>query len=226
MKENLRKALLLYGITDRKTICDKKSLENTEFDVQLSALLEAIEQAILGGVTMIQLREKDLSYELIKKEAIEVQKLCKKYQVPFLINDYVTLAKEIGADGVHVGQSDCEVQKAREILGEDAIIGATAKTVEQALKAQNEGADYLGSGAVFGSSTKLDAKAMEHSLLQQICESVSIPVVAIGGITLENVTQLSKRKMAGFALIGGLFSKADIKKEAEQFIKTIKQMNV
>lgn len=189
--------LLLYAITDRNG-CGEMTL------------LDQVEKALKGGITMLQYREKSLSYEQMKQEATEIQRLCKEYQVPFIINDYVELAKEIGADGVHVGQGDTSVSKARALLGADAIIGATAKTIEQAFIAQEQGADYLGSGAVFGSNTKLDAKPMEHTILQEICEAVTIPVIAIGGITYENVSVLKGRGMSGVAVIGGIFGQKDI----------------
>ena len=192
-----KRDLILYAITDRGLF----GKEN---------MVEQIEKALKGGVTMLQYREKALSYEQMKQEAIEIQKLCSEYRIPFIINDYVELAKEIGADGVHVGQSDIDVSNAREILGPAAIIGATAKTVEQALAAQKQGADYLGSGAVFGSHTKTDAKPMEHACLQRICESATIPVVAIGGITKENVSALAGRGMSGVAVIGGIFGQENI----------------
>lgn len=206
-----KKDLLLYAITDRSWIGEE-------------TLIEQVEKALKGGITMLQLREKNMPYEQIKQTAIELQKLCRSYQVPFIINDYVELAKEIGADGVHVGQSDTSVIKAREILGPDAIVGATAKTIEQALAAQAQGADYLGSGAVFGSSTKLDAKSMEHELLQKICESVTIPVVAIGGITGENVAALKGRGMAGVAVVGGIFGQENIKQATAELKKKIMEM--
>ena len=173
---------------------------------------------------MLQYREKALSYEQMKQEAIEIQKLCSEYRIPFIINDYVELAKEIGADGVHVGQSDIDVSNAREILGPAAIIGATAKTVEQALAAQKQGADYLGSGAVFGSHTKTDAKPMEHVCLQRICESVTIPVVAICGITKENVSALVGRGMSGVAVIGGIFGQEEITKETIELKRKVVEM--
>lgn len=206
-----RRDLLLYAITDRSWLGEE-------------TLTEQVEKALKGGITMLQLREKNISYEQMRQTAMELQALCRSYQVPFIINDYVELAKEIGADGVHVGQSDRSVIEAREILGPDAIIGATAKTIEQALAAQEQGADYLGSGAVFGSSTKLDAKPMEHELLQQICKAVTIPVVAIGGITGENVTALKGRGMAGVAVIGGIFGEKNIEQAAAELKKKIVEM--
>lgn len=206
-KENL----FLYAITDRSWLGKE-------------TLAEQVEKALKGGITMLQLREKNMPYEQVRQTAVELQKLCRSCHVPFIINDYVELAKEIGADGVHVGQSDCSVLEARRILGRDFIIGATAKTVEQALAAQEQGADYLGSGAVFGSSTKLDAKPMEHELLQSICEAVNIPVVAIGGITGKNITRLKGRGMAGVAVIGGIFGEKDIEMAAADLKRKITEM--
>lgn len=159
---------------------------------------------------MVQIREKELDEADFEDEAREIQKLCRKYQVPLIINDNVALAKRVDADGVHIGQSDMEMKNARGLLGEDKIIGVTAKTIAQAKAAEAAGADYLGSGAVFGSSTKLDAKPMEHALFQEICESVAIPVVAIGGITADNVMQLKGRGMEGVAVVSGIFACKDI----------------
>lgn len=163
----------------------------------------------------MQLREKELSEADFEQEAKELLELCHKYNVNLIINDNVELAAKVGADGVHIGQSDMGVEKARAILGKEKIIGVTAKTVEQAKAAEAAGADYLGSGAVFGTSTKKDAKPMDHALLQEICESVKIPVVAIGGIDGGNILLLKGRKMAGVAVVSGLFACEDIKKAAE-----------
>lgn len=214
-QEIVRKACKLYAITDRRWLTHMS--ENDELAAQ-------VEQAILGGITMLQLREKALSGEALKKEAIVIQQLCKRYNIPFIMNDYVELAKELQADGVHIGQSDCSVKKAREILGPDYIIGVTAKTVEQAQLAYEQGADYLGSGAVFGTTTKLDAKPMTQELLHQITQSVPIPVVAIGGIQAQNVTQLSGSGIAGVAVIGGIFGEKDIKKAASELRQKLDRM--
>lgn len=189
--------LVLYAVTDRSWL-------------KGDTLYQQVEKALKGGVTMVQLREKYMDMEELKKEAVELMELCHSYGVPFLLNDYVELAKEIDADGVHVGQSDLEAASARAILGPDKIVGVTAKTVEQAKRAQENGADYLGSGAVFGTTTKTDAKPMELSLLKEICESVDIPVVAIGGITGENVERLAGCPIAGAAVVSGIFAQADI----------------
>lgn len=197
MKNFNRDNLRLYAVTDRSWLGEQ-------------TLYEQVEEALRGGATMVQIREKELDEADFEDEAREIQKLCRKYQVPLIINDNVALAKRVDADGVHIGQSDMEMKNARELLGEDKIIGVTAKTIEQAKAAEAAGADYLGSGAVFGSSTKLDAKPMEHALFQEICESVAIPVVAIGGITADNVMQLKGRGMVGVAVVSGIFACKDI----------------
>lgn len=200
-----KEQLKLYGITDRTWLHGQ-------------SLAEKVEQAILGGVTIVQLREKELAYDNLKTLALEVKEVCNKYQIPFIINDNVELAKEIDADGVHVGQSDAAVSYAKKELGKGKIVGATAKTIEQAKKAEAEGADYLGSGAVFGSSTKKDALPMTKELLNEICNSVSIPVVAIGGINADNYKELSGCDIAGIAVVSGIFAKEDAKAAAESFI--------
>ena len=200
-REQLRKDLLLYAVTDRSWLGNE-------------TLYEQVEKALKGGVTLVQLREKELSEADFEQEAKELLELCHKYNVNLIINDNVALAAKVGADGVHIGQSDMGVEKARAILGKEKTIGVTAKTVEQAKAAEAAGADYLGSGAVFGTSTKKDAKPMEHALLQEICESVKIPVVAIGGIDGGNILLLKGRKMAGVAVVSGLFACEDIEKAA------------
>ncbi|MDD6291715.1 MAG: thiamine phosphate synthase [Lachnospiraceae bacterium] len=192
-----REQLKLYAVTDRSWLGDE-------------TLYEQVEKALKGGATMVQLREKNLDEETFVQEAEEIMELCHRYQVPFIVNDNVELAKRIGADGVHIGQADMELEQARKLLGADAIIGVTAKTIQQAKAAEEGGADYLGSGAVFGSSTKPDAKPMDHALLQEICGSVEIPVVAIGGISAANVMQLKGRGMAGVAVVSGIFACEDI----------------
>ena len=177
-----REQLKLYAVTDRSWLGSE-------------TLYEQVEKALKGGVTLVQLREKTLDEAAFEKEGQELLELCHHYNVPLIINDNVELAKKIHADGVHIGQSDMEIKNARELLGADKIIGVTAKTIEQAKAAETAGADYLGSGAVFGTSTKTDAKPMELDLFQEICESVTIPVVAIGGINADNVLRLKGRKV-------------------------------
>ena len=202
---------LLYAVTDTSWLRGR-------------TLAQQVEEALRGGATMVQLREKELQGEALEQEAREILAICRQYGVPLLINDDVMLAKKIGADGVHVGQDDMSAAKARELLGEDAIIGVTARTVEQALAAQEAGADYLGSGAVFGTSTKKDAKPMDPAYFQQICESVSIPVVAIGGVTLDNIRELEGRKMSGFAIVSGIFAAEDIETRTRDLWKAAQEL--
>ena len=202
---------LLYAVTDTSWLRGR-------------TLAQQVEEALRGGATMVQLREKELQGEALEQEAREILALCRQYGVPLLINDDVMLAKKIGANGVHVGQDDMSAAKARELLGEDAIIGVTARTVEQAVAAQEAGADYLGSGAVFGTSTKKDAKPMDPAYFQQICESVSIPVVAIGGVTLDNIRELEGRKMSGFAIVSGIFAAEDIETRTRDLWKAAQEL--
>ena len=190
----------LYAVTDRSWLRGQ-------------TLLEQVEQTLIGGATLVQLREKELDAETFLREAVELAKLCHRYGVPLLINDNVEIARRSGADGVHVGQDDMEAASVRSILGSDMIVGVTAKTVEQALRAQEAGADYLGSGAVFGSATKLNAKPMTKELLKSICSAVSIPVVAIGGINRSNILHLAGTGISGAAIVSGIFAAKDIETE-------------
>ena len=191
-----KKDLLLYGVTDRSWLGKR-------------TLYSAVEQSILGGVTMVQLREKDLAQEEFQKEARQIQELCKKHQVPFLINDNVELAVEIEADGVHVGQHDMEAGQVRQKIGPGKILGVSAQTVEQALKAQAAGADYLGVGAVFPTGTKDDADAVSLDTLKAICQAVDIPVVAIGGIKESNILSLKGSGICGVAVVSAIYAKED-----------------
>lgn len=202
---------ILYAVTDTSWLRGQ-------------TLAQQVEAALRGGATMVQLREKELEGEALEQEAKEILAVCRKYGVLLLINDDVMLAKKIGAEGVHVGQSDMAAAEARSILGPDAIIGVTARTVEQAQAAEKAGADYLGSGAVFGTSTKKDAKPLDPAYFQQICESVSIPVVAIGGITANNIRQLEGRKMSGFAIVSGIFAAQDIEAQTKKLWKAAQEL--
>lgn len=189
--------LLLYAVTDRSWLNG-------------ATLCSQVEKAIQGGVTFVQLREKNLGEEQFLKEAREIRELCRNFHIPFVINDNVEIAAAIDADGVHVGQSDMDAGNVRAKLGPDKIIGVTAKTVEQALRAQKSGADYLGVGAVFHSSSKSDARQITHDTLKEICAAVQIPVVAIGGINQENALLLSGSGISGIAVISAIFAKPDI----------------
>lgn len=193
-KENL----LLYAVTDRSWLGGQ-------------TLYEQVEEALEGGATFIQLREKDLDDAETLKEAVLLQELCKKYKVPFVVNDKVEVALKMDADGVHVGQSDMEAGNVRQLLGSDKIIGVSAQTVEQALLAQERGADYLGVGAVFPTGSKSDAVEVDHDTLRAICQAVDIPVVAIGGISRENVSLLSGTGICGIAVISAIFAQKDIR---------------
>jgi len=208
-----RKDLLVYAVTDRAWLRGK-------------TLAEQVEEALKGGATMIQLREKELTGEPLEQLAKEVQAVCRRYGVPFLINDDVELAVKIGADGAHVGQEDMEAGNVRRLLGPDRILGVTAKTAEQVRAAVAAGADYLGSGAVFGSATKTNAKPMTLAQFKEICEVSEVPVVAIGGINLDNMAQLKGCGMAGFAIVSGIFAADDvegmtrkIRAKAEELVK-------
>lgn len=192
--------LRLYAVTDRSWLGEQ-------------TLYEQVELALRGGVTCVQLREKELNAEDFLAEAREIKLLCARYGVPLIINDNVTLAMEVDADGVHVGQEDMDAQDVRSLIGPGKILGVTAKTIEQARKAQQAGADYLGSGAVFGSTTKLNAKPMTMELLKSICESVTIPVVAIGGIHRGNIATLAGTGIRGAAVVSGIFAATDIEEE-------------
>lgn len=193
----LNKSLLLYAITDRHWLNGK-------------TLYSQVELALKGGATMIQIREKDLDENAFLKEAEQIQSLCAKYCVPFIVNDNVELAVKIGADGVHVGQSDMAAKDVRALIGKDKILGVSAQTVEQALEAQKCGADYLGTGAVFPTGSKDDAQVLGMQTLKEICSAVNIPVVAIGGISKDNILELKKSGIAGVSVISAIFAQNDI----------------
>ena len=198
-KENL----LLYAVTDRRW-ANKQSLK------------EQIELSLKGGVTFLQLREKNLSEEEFLKEAREIKALAKEYKVPFIINDNVDVAMKVDAEGVHVGQDDRDAKEVRKIIGKNKILGVSAQTIKQAIKAEKDGADYIGVGAVFPTGTKKDAENLSIEILKKICQSVTIPVVAIGGITKENILKLKGSKIAGVALVSAIFASKDIKQDCQK----------
>lgn len=201
--------LLLYAVTDRAWVGKK-------------TLLEQIEEVLRGGVTLLQLREKNLPEEEFLKEAIQVKELCHRYNVPLIINDNVDVAEKSGADGVHVGIEDAPVGEIRRRMGPDFIIGATAKTVEQAVFAEQSGADYLGVGAVYPSLTKKNAIRITKEQLLEICSSVSIPAVAIGGITAENLPPLAGSGIAGAAVVSAVFGAENPETAARQLKEILK----
>lgn len=193
--------LLLYAVTDRSW-------------VGRQSLYEQIEDALKGGATMVQLREKNLDRDAFAEEAVQIRELCHRYHVPLIINDDVEVALESKADGVHVGIEDAPVAGIRKRAGSEFIIGATAKTVEQAQAAERAGADYLGVGAVFPSPTKKNAIRITAEELKKICSSVSIPAVAIGGISLDNISELAGGGMDGIAVVSAIFAAEDIQNAA------------
>lgn len=198
-----KKDLLLYAVTDRHWLNGR-------------TLYSQVEEALKGGATFIQLREKELDEEHFLEEAKEIKELCRRYQVPFVINDNVEIALAVDADGVHVGQSDMEAGDVRAKLGPDKIIGVSAQTVEQAVMAEQNGADYLGVGAVFPTGSKADALEVSHDTLKAICKAVKIPVIAIGGISKENILELSGSGVCGIAVISAIFAKDDIEEAARE----------
>ena len=206
-----RDSLKLYAVTDRSWL-------NGE------SLVSQVEKALRGGAGFVQLREKNLAFEQFLAEAVELRALCGRYRVPFVINDNVEIARLCDADGVHVGQEDMALPEARKVLGENKIIGVTCKTVEEALKAQADGADYIGSGAMFQSTAKPGAEPITFDTLREICAAVSIPVVAIGGITQENVLQLRDTGIAGVAVVSAIFGQKDIEEATRTLYQTVAQL--
>lgn len=192
------KQMLLYAVSDRA------------WSGSDEGFLLQVEQAIDSGVTVFQLREKNTDYEHFKDIALKIKPICKAHGVPLIINDNVKLAKEIDADGVHLGQNDLDIKAAREYLGADKIIGVSAHNVKEAQAAESGGADYLGSGAAFVTSTKTDAGAIDHKVLSDVAHSVRIPVVAIGGITGGNISRLEGLGLDGVAVVSAIFAAKDI----------------
>ncbi len=196
-------SLRLYVVTDRS-------------HTDRQTFLSQVESALAGGATCLQLREKKLSEAEFTEEAVQIKAICERYQVPLIINDSLTVAFNSRADGIHVGIEDCPVDKIRRLAGDDFIIGATAKTIEQAKKAEADGANYLGVGAVFPSPTKTNAIRITTEDLKAICASVSIPAIAIGGITHDNVSLLRESGICGIAVVSAVFSAKDIRKAARK----------
>ena len=206
-----KKDLLLYAVTDRTWLGDE-------------TLYQQVEKTLKGGATFIQLREKHLDDTAFLEEAVELKELCRRYHVPFVINDNVEIALKMDADGVHVGQSDMEAGNVREKLGPDKIIGVSAQTVEQAVLAEQRGADYLGVGAVFPTGSKDDADDVSHETLKAICEAVSIPVIAIGGISRNNVMELAGSGICGIAVISAIFAQPDIEAATKELRTLTEEM--
>ena len=197
----------VYLVTDRRNKTDEE-------------FLNIIEEAIKGGTTIVQLREKTASTKEFYDLALKVKEITSRYGVPLLINDRIDIALAVGSEGVHIGQDDMPADIAREIIGEDKILGVSASTVEEAKKAEIDSADYIGSGAVFPTSTKDDADSVSKEELKEIVDSIDIPVVAIGGITVENAHTLKGSGIAGFSVVSAIMSAED-PKEASGKLKEI-----
>lgn len=209
--KSIKEAMLLYVVTDRTWLGSH-------------TLATQVEESLKAGATCIQLREKDLSFEEFLAEAKRIKAITDTCGVPFIINDNVEVAISCGADGVHVGQSDLEAGETRKHIGKNMILGVSAQTVEQAVLAEQSGADYIGVGAVFSTSTKLDADAVSFDALKEICKSVSIPVVAIGGISAANIMLLSGSGIDGVAVVSAIFSKPDIAQATRELLVLAKQV--
>ena len=203
-----KKHMLLYAVTDRAWTGER-------------TLYQQVEAALKGGVTCVQLREKDMDDAAFLREAREIRALCRQYEVPFIVNDNVDVAIACGADGIHVGQEDMAAAEVRRLAGEGMILGVSVHTVEEALEAVQNGADYLGLGAVFPTSTKTDVDQMPNKTLRAICDAVDVPVVAIGGINRDNIGKLSGRGVDGVALVSAIFSADDI----EAVCRELRQMS-
>lgn len=196
-EEEIKKSMLLYAVTDRSWLKEGEKLT------------EVCESVLKNGATFLQIREKDLEPETFEKEAKELKELCRSYKVPFVVNDSVEIAMDIDADGVHVGQSDIRGRDIRAMIGKDKILGISAGTVEEAVAAEKSGADYIGVGAVFVTTTKKKAGTVSYELLQKICKAVSIPVVAIGGINKKNMEELKGSGADGIAVVSAIFAAED-----------------
>lgn len=226
-----KKYLALYGVTDRWWV--KQKLEKAGVPVTDDALREGLladtRAALEGGMTYVQMREKGdpMTEDELLTEALALKALCEEYGVPFVIDDDVELAKKCGADGVHVGQSDMACVEARKALGERKVVGVSAQTVEQAVQAEKDGADYLGVGAVFPTGSKDDADDVSHDTVKAICEAVSIPVIAIGGISKDNVGQLAGLGLDGIAVISAVYAADDLKAATEDLkARTVEALNL
>ena len=203
--------LKLYAVTDRSWLGER-------------TLARQVEESLAGGATMVQLREKGMDRETLRREALEIRAVCRRYGVPFLINDAAELAAEVGADGVHVGQQDMSPRQARAILGPDGIVGVSAHTVEEARAAQAEGADYLGVGAVFVTGTKENTTPVDYETLKEICAAVDIPVVAIGGVGRNNLSSLAGSGIQGVAVVSALYAQPDVRAAARSLRSQVEEM--
>lgn len=207
-----KKNFLLYLVSDSSRLKKNETLSYV------------VEKALKGGVTFLQYREKNLKGDLLKNEALSLKKLAEKYKIPFVVNDDVNLAKEIDADGCHIGQDDMNVKEARKILGKDKIIGASVFNVAQAEIAIKEGCDYLGVGTIFSTSSKNDAKSVSFDELKKIAEFSSVPVIAIGGINEKNILKLKGFSLSGVAVISAILGAENIENSTKNLLTSAKEI--
>lgn len=210
--DEIRKGMLLYAVTDQSWLKDGETL------------LSVCEDVLASGATFLQIREKDLDANAFEAEAAKLKDLCARYKVPYVVNDSVEIALSIDADGVHVGQSDIKGRDIRSLIGPDKILGISAGTVDEAVAAEKAGADYIGVGAVFGTSTKKNARNLTVAKLKEISNAVSIPVVAIGGINGTNLLELSGSGVDGVAVVSAIFAAEDPGKATKQLLTLARQM--
>ena len=211
-RDEIRKAMLLYAVTDQMWLKEDETLG------------DVVESVLQNGATFLQIREKDLAQDAFEAEAERLKTLCAQHRVPFVVNDSVEIALQCDADGVHVGQSDIKGRDIRAMIGPDKILGISAGTVEEAVAAENAGADYIGVGAIFTTSTKKNARNMTMEQLKEIVSSVSIPVVAIGGISAENILQLRGSGVDGVAVVSAIFAAEDPGKATADLLKLAEEM--
>ena len=211
-KDEIRKAMLLYAVTDQSWLAEGQTL------------LSVCEDVLQNGATFLQIREKDLDADSFEAEAAKLNDLCKKYHIPYVVNDSVEIALAIDADGVHLGQSDIRGRDIRGLIGPHKILGISAGTVEEAVAAEHAGADYIGVGAVFGTSTKKNARNLSVEKLREISNAVSIPVVAIGGINAGNLLELSGSGVNGVAVVSAIFAAADPGKATAHLLELAREM--
>ena len=211
-KEEIKNSMLLYAVTDRAWLKEGEDL------------VSVCKSVLENGATFLQIREKDLDADIFEQEAQSLKRLCAEYHIPFVVNDSVEIALEIDADGVHVGQSDIKGRDIRSMIGNDKILGISAGTVEEAIAAEKTGADYIGVGAVFGTSTKKNARYLTVEKLKEISESVSIPVVAIGGIGASNIMELKNSGVDGVAVVSAIFAAKNPGEATAELLKLSKEM--
>ena len=211
-KDEIRKSMLLYAVTDQMWLKEGETL------------LDVCEAVLENGATFLQIREKDLGEDAFEQEAAKLKALCQRRRVPYVVNDSVEIALHIGADGVHVGQSDIKGRDIRAMIGPDKILGISAGTVEEAVAAEKAGADYIGVGAVFATSTKKNARAMSMEQLKAICAAVTIPVVAIGGIGAGNIAQLAGSGVDGVAVVSAIFAAPDPGRATAELLELSEKM--